>query len=137
MGIKKIFSIISLGLTILLLACASAVKSPSMNISDLKIYSRADWNSLDINAGYATHSISKITLHHGGVEFNGELPTSQYLRNLQFWSRRDRPWPDLPYHFIIDLKGEIWEGRPLQFKGDTNTKYDPAGHALIVLLGNY
>ena len=133
----KIISLILLGFTFLSLDCASVQKNRSMNISGLKIYSRADWNSLDINSGYTIHKISKITLHHGGVEFKGDLPTSKYLRNLQFWSRRDRPWPDLPYHFIIDLQGEIWEGRPLQFKGDTNTEYDPTGHVLIVLLGNY
>lgn len=108
-----------------------------MEISGVKIYSREDWHSLPIHSGYKPHQIRRITLHHGGIIFKGEKPTAHYLRNLQFWSRRERPWPDIPYHFIIDLDGKIWQGRPLQYAGDTNTEYDPTGHALIVLLGNY
>ncbi len=33
--------------------------------------------------------------------------------------------------------GKIYEGRPLNYRGDTMTTYDPTGHALIVLLGNF
>ena len=59
------------------------------------------------------------------------------MRNIQKWSRAEKKWPDIPYHFLIDLQGKIWEGRPLQFKGDTHTEYDPTGHALISVIGNY
>ncbi len=126
-----------ISLSALLLGCAATRDMPSIEIGGVKIYSRENWHSLPIHSGYRAHQIKKITLHHGGVIFNGEKPTSQYLRNLQVWSRRERPWPDIPYHFIIDLAGKIWQGRPLQYAGDTNTEYDPTGHALIVLLGNY
>ena len=59
------------------------------------------------------------------------------MRNIQKWSRIESKWPDIPYHFLIDLQSKIWEGRPIQFKGDTNTEYDPTGHALISVIGNY
>lgn len=124
-------------LMLFLIACAGPKMKPSKQISTIKIFSRSDWRSLPITKGYKKHTIKKITLHHGGVEYKGDRTTDLYLRNLQFWSRRDRPWPDIPYHFIIDLAGNIWEGRPLQFSGDTNTEYDPTGHVLIMLLGNY
>jgi hypothetical protein len=122
---------------LLILGCAGTKMTPSKQISGTKIYARTDWHSLPITTGYKKHTIKKITVHHGGVEHKSDRRTDHYLRSLQFWSRRDRPWPDIPYHFIIDLEGKIWEGRPLQFSGDTNTEYDLTGHALIVLVGNY
>jgi N-acetyl-anhydromuramyl-L-alanine amidase AmpD len=44
---------------------------------------------------------------------------------------------DIPYHYLIDLEGNIYEGRPAWAIGDTATDYDPTGHILITLLGNY
>jgi hypothetical protein len=61
----------------------------------------------------------------------------QYLRNLQTWSRNTRMWADIPYHYLIDLDGKVYEGRDIRYAGDTNTEYDPTGHALIVVLGNF
>lgn len=60
-----------------------------------------------------------------------------YLRNLQTWSRATKHWLDIPYHYIIDLNGKIYEGRKLEYAGDTNTEYDPKGHALIEVVGNF
>jgi len=122
---------------LLLAAGAQAQHSELDRLKGVKIHTRAEWGSLPIHTGYRPHTIRRITLHHGGVVFKGDTPMPEYLRNLQFWSRRERPWPDIPYHFLIDLNGEIWEGRPLQYAGDTNTNYDPTGHALICVLGNY
>ncbi|HSP89186.1 MAG TPA: exo-beta-N-acetylmuramidase NamZ domain-containing protein, partial [Ignavibacteriaceae bacterium] len=36
-----------------------------------------------------------------------------------------------------DLKGNIYETRPINYPGDTNTDYDVRGHALICVMGNY
>jgi len=83
------------------------------------------------------HQISHITLHHGGVDFPRSRDPREYLRSLQRWSRGTRGWVDLPYHVLIDLDGTAYEGRDLALAGDTNTEYDPGGHALVVLLGNY
>jgi len=38
---------------------------------------------------------------------------------------------------LIDLDGTIYEGRDARFAGDTNTTYDPRGHLLISVMGNY
>ncbi len=83
------------------------------------------------------HVPVQITLHHGGVAFLRDKDPQQYLRNLQSWSRGTRMWSDIPYHYLIDLDGRVYEGRDIHIAGDTNTNYDPAGHALIVLLGNF
>ena len=38
---------------------------------------------------------------------------------------------------MIDLEGRVYEARNIDFAGDTNTEYDPSGHALIEVVGNF
>jgi hypothetical protein len=83
--------------------------------------------------------ITSITLHHEGSArplLPGDDPVAQ-LRALQAWSASDRNWWDVPYHFLIDLDGHVYEGRVWLYMGETNTTYDPQGHLLITVIGNY
>nr|WP_168026824.1 exo-beta-N-acetylmuramidase NamZ domain-containing protein [Ignavibacterium album] len=105
--------------------------------NDLKVISRAEWGWQPLNRTLPQHKIDKITIHHGGEFFSEDKDMIQYLRNLQSWSRREKKWIDIPYHFMIDLKGNIYETRPINYPGDTNTDYDVTGHALICVVGNY
>lgn len=104
---------------------------------DREIITAAQWGGTAAADSHKTHEIKFITLHHGGEEYLGDKPTPAYLVNLQNWSRADKKWIDIPYHFLIDLEGKIYAGRDLRYPGDTNTAYDPTGHALICVLGNY
>lgn len=103
----------------------------------LKIILQKDWGGTAEKHKADFHRIEKITLHHGGVEFKEDKDPQEYLRNLQNWSRSEKKWIDIPYHFLIDLNGKVYEGRSLQYPGDTNTNYNPHGHLLICLMGNY
>lgn len=98
---------------------------------------RDAWGSTDSVNADLEHTIEYITIHHGGEIFPDDKNTMEYLKNLQTWSRNSKDWMDVPYHYIVDRHGKIYEGRPLKYRGDTNTTYDPTGHALIVLLGNF
>lgn len=85
------------------------------------------------------HRITHVTLHHTGSA-QPLLPEDdpvEKLRGLQSWGARDRNWWDVPYHFLLDLDGRIYEGRDFRFMGETNTTYDPTGHFLISVIGNY
>lgn len=96
------------------------------------------WGGSAADASQARRQdITHITLHHQGETFPQGKDPVQYLRNLQTWSRNTKHWLDIPYHYIIDLDGKIYEGRKLAFAGDTNTEYDPVGHALIEVVGNF
>ena len=44
---------------------------------------------------------------------------------------------DVAYHFFVDRNGNVYEGRPLSAVGDTFTEYDPTGHLLPCLDGNF
>ena len=83
------------------------------------------------------HVVERLTIHHTGValEENREAPAR--LRAHQLFHQTDRGWPDLAYHFAIDRNGNIYEGRAPEFRGDTATSYDPTGHFLVVLEGNF
>ena len=122
---------------IALCGCAARAAIPISVIED-RIVTVRQWGGTPADELTARkHTVTRITLHHQGVAFPRGSDPVQYLRNLQSWSRKTRNWPDIPYHYVVDLDGNIYQGRDLRFAGDTNTEYDPAGHALIEVLGNY
>jgi hypothetical protein len=85
------------------------------------------------------HRITHVTLHHTGSSepLRPEDDPAEKLRGLQSWGASDRNWWDVPYHYLIDLDGHIYEGRDWRYMGETNTTYDPSGHFLISVIGNY
>ena len=85
------------------------------------------------------HRITHVTLHHTGSAepLHPHDDPAAKLRGLQSWGARERNWWDVPYHFLLDLEGRIYEGRDWRFMGETNTAYDPGGHFLISVIGNY
>lgn len=85
------------------------------------------------------HRITHVTLHHTGDSrplAREDDPVTR-LRGLQSWGATDRNWWDVPYHYLLDLDGRIFEGRDWRYMGETNTTYDPGGHFLISIIGNY
>ncbi|MGV3616970.1 MAG: peptidoglycan recognition family protein [Fimbriimonas sp.] len=123
----------------LVLLAATLVQAPAM-------LSRADWGAGPVILNPQRHEIRYVTIHHTGVAQKPDVPFRTKLRNLQKWCQReDRtsfahvkpPWPDIPYHYYIAWDGQIAECREAKFVGDTNTTYDPTGHLLIVVEGNF
>lgn len=106
-------------------------------VSKPDIISVKEWGGKEPTGSIKEHEIEYITIHHAGVEMPEDADPVQKLIGLQNFSQNDKNWIDIPYHFSIDLDGKIYENRPLKYPGDTNTEYDPTGHALIQVLGNY
>ena len=125
--------ILSLVLGLVIYGCTSQ----SNQMEELNVISSSEWGGSSKPHNSMEHTIKYITIHHGGVIFKGDSSTVSYLKNLQNWSRDVKKWIDIPYHFMMDLKGDIYQARPVQYPGDTNTDYDPTGHLLICILGNY
>jgi hypothetical protein len=92
------------------------------------IIAREDWGAEPPTPGLKSHRPVSIVVHHTGVAQNTHRSFPEKLRNLQAYSQRELRWPDLPYHYYIDLRGSIAEGRDVRFTGDTNTNYDTRGH---------
>lgn len=111
-----------------------------------KIISREDWGANKPVGDGKKHEIVFITIHHTATAQKPEGLIGTKMRNLQAFSQREdkldsgkvKPaWFDIPYHYYIAADGQIAEGRAIKYAGDTNTEYDPAGHALVVLEGSF
>jgi hypothetical protein len=92
------------------------------------------------------HRIERITIHHTATRQSMERSLADKLRGLQAFSQRDdslgdgrkKPaWADIPYHYYIAVDGTVGEARSWRYVGDSNTPYDPTGHLLIVVEGNF
>lgn len=127
-------------LVIALLLAEGCASSKQFSLTDVErsIITVSDWGGTPAADSLARkHSIVYITLHHAGVPFPKGKDIIQYMRNLQNWSRSEKKWIDLPYHYVVGLDGTVYEGRDIRYAGDTNTEYDPSGHALIEVVGNF
>ena len=139
-NLKVLIVVLCVSSAVLACACTNAqheLDSSPVHVTEFKLVERETWGWQDNATSLPEHRIEKITIHHGGEKFPDDRDPLQYLRALQSWSRSDKGWIDIPYHFVIDLEGTVYEARPLQYPGDTNTSYDPTGHVLIQVVGDY
>ncbi|MCB0852951.1 MAG: N-acetylmuramoyl-L-alanine amidase [Bacteroidetes bacterium] len=112
----------------------------------LKIITRESWGATPPISEMKTHELKRITIHHSAVKHRLDYDPAEKIKGLQRFSQSESQldsgkkkeiWADIPYHFVIYANGEIVEGRSLEYVGDTNTEYDPSGHLLINLDGNF
>lgn len=103
-----------------------------------RIITKTEWGGGESTAPMRSHFPVSLTVHHQGSPkpLTPDQDPKRGLRNLQQYGWNDRNWPDLPYHYLLDLDGNIYEGRDSMKVGDTNTAYNPAGKLLITLMGN-
>jgi len=104
---------------------------------EMKINPRSLWNAAEPKP-FENHIPERITIHHEGTRFEKGGDAPKHIKNVQTWGMgKDRNWADIPYHFLIDPDGNIFEGRNVFTTGETATEYDPTGHLLITLMGNF
>jgi hypothetical protein len=105
--------------------------------SGLRMVTVQEWGGTAAPSGSSSHRITHVTVHHQGEIWPEDKEVGPYLRALQRWSREARGWSDIPYHYIVAPDGTVYRARPESRPGDTNTEYDPRGHVLVMLLGNF
>ncbi|GAB3823826.1 hypothetical protein GCM10028895_31280 [Pontibacter rugosus] len=107
---------------------------------------REEWGAKAPVLPMREHQLTRITIHHTGTNQNPGRSLTEKMRTLQNFSQKDSPlasgkmkkaWADIPYHLYIGVNGEVAQGRELKYVGDSNTPYDPAGHLLVVVEGNF
>lgn len=127
-------------------SCASGPRASQPAEPAPPMLTRAEWGSRPPVLPMRAHAPRRITIHHTGVRSDTTRALVAKLQGLQQWSQRDdslaggrrKPaWPDIPYHYYIDIRGQIAEARDVNYVGDTNTEYDPSGHILVVVEGNF
>lgn len=102
----------------------------------LILLEKAAWGAQPEGAGFVGHSVTRITVHHTAVVLGSNSSAPARIRQHQNY-HQSQGWPDIAYHVMIDKAGNLYEGRPLEFRGDTFTSYDPSGHFLPCLEGDY
>jgi len=104
---------------------------------EISILPRSIWNAADPKP-FKQHIPEKITIHHEGTLITKNDDAPAHIKNVQTWGMgKDRNWIDIPYHYLIDPNGNIYEGRNVFTVGETATEYDPSGHLLITCMGNF
>lgn len=125
---------------------ACVARTPPLMPAGVTFLTRADWGARPPVRSMRPHTPVRLTIHHTGVGQNPQRTLAEKLRGLQQFSQRDdsladgrrKPaWADVPYHYYVAVDGIVGEARDWRYAGDSNTPYDPAGHLLIVVEGNF
>ncbi|MEX1004227.1 MAG: peptidoglycan recognition family protein [Acidimicrobiia bacterium] len=96
------------------------------------VISKAGWGARGTGE-FGTHELVRLTYHHTASDPAG---APDRIRGYQRY-HQDQGWPDVAYHYLIDQAGLVYEGRPVDAPGDTFTEYDPTGHFLPCLDGDF
>ena len=119
--------------------CSTFAQAPDKpRVEKPAIVSASEWGSKPKPIGDERKHMPKyLTIHHAGVVWKpGDDPAAK-VRGLQGYGQREKNWPDLPYHFLIAPDGRIFEGRPVEYEPESNTKYELKGNVGVELFGNF
>ena len=84
------------------------------NIEKPVVISRDEWNANPPKNNYSYHPyLNRLTLHHaaGWQAWSIEEGKAQ-VKAIQEFHQNGRGWNDIGYHFLVDLAGNIYQGRP-------------------------
>lgn len=98
---------------------------------------RDSWGARAATAAFNEHTIERMTVHHTARLLRRNSDAPRAIRGHQDFHQIDRGWPDIAYHFMVDLEGNVYECRPTDAVGDTGTNYDPTGHFLVCCEGDF
>jgi len=128
-----------------IVACHNPPGAPPMP-QGTRFVPRAAWGAHAPVLPMSEHVPKRLTIHHTATIQNPARTIEQKMAGLQAFSQRDdslasgkkKPaWADVPYHYYVAVDGAVAEGREWRYAGDTNTGYNPAGHLLVVVEGNF
>lgn len=114
----------------------AATPTTTLPAATVSAICREAWGAQPPTGEFAEHTIERITVHHTAAVIEDNRLAPAITRQHQA-DHQGLGWPDLAYHFVIDRNGHIYQGRPDTAVGDTRTNYDPTGHLLIALKGNF
>jgi hypothetical protein len=97
---------------------------------------RSAWGAKPPTGPLPTHTLRRLTVHHSAQRAPDVAGAPGRIRGFQAY-HQSKGFPDIAYHFVIDRAGNVYEGRDPLAPGSTFTNYDPAGHFLALLDGNY
>lgn len=115
-----------------------AVPQKKGDIEKPRVISREEWGASPPKYEYTNHPyFDKLTLHHAAGWAAHTLEKGKTrVRSIQEFHQDGRGWNDIGYHFVVDMGGHIYQGRPETVigahVGGANT-----GNVGVCLLGCY
>lgn len=103
----------------------------------LPLVCRDAWGARAAAAPAPPHTIRMLTVHHSARAATDRTQGPAHLRGYQAFHMDDRGWSDIAYHVAVDRAGVVYQLRDWGTVGDTATSYDPSGHFLLLLDGNF
>lgn len=98
---------------------------------------RDGWGAQPARPGGVPHTPARMTIHHTATALGDNSNIFERLRQHQRYHQDQLGWIDIAYHLGVDRHGNIYQMRDPQIKGDTATNYEPAGHFLVVVEGDF
>lgn len=98
---------------------------------------RSAWGAAPIRGQGREQTPDQLTLHHSAVNFDDNRTITARLRQHQRYHQDDHGWIDIAYHVAVDREGNLFALRPFHLVGNTATDYDPTGHFLVLVEGNF
>jgi hypothetical protein len=111
------------------------------------IHSRTEWRAESANRIPLDEVKTRIVVHHTAnlvADAVKAIKTNKaswkaavdHVRKAQDLHKRVRGWNDVSYHYMIDWKGRIFQGRPVDRLG-AHTEGNNTGSIGVVLLGDF
>jgi hypothetical protein len=101
-----------------------------------QVICRDAWGARPARDGMIAHTVARLTLHHTAARLDSNADAPARARSHQAFHQSEG-FADLAYHFLVDALGNILEGRPVGYAGETFTGYDPVGHLLVCCEGDF
>ena len=91
-----------------------AIKPNRMGVEKPTVISREEWGARPPESGYSNHPyFRKLTLHHAAGWAAKSLDEGKAaVKSIQEFHQDGRGWSDIGYHFLVDMAGNIYQGRP-------------------------
>tara|TARA_B100000945_G_scaffold77847_1_gene60104 strand:- start:1312 stop:2628 length:1317 start_codon:yes stop_codon:yes gene_type:complete len=108
------------------------------NIQKPTVISRSSWDADPPKSNYNYHPyFDKLTLHHaaGWQAWTIEEGKKQ-VKAIQEFHQAGRGWNDIGYHFVVDMGGNIYQGRPETVIG-AHVNGANTGNIGVCILGCY
>lgn len=90
-------------------------KSPPNQYPKPSVYSRSQWGADPPNCTYSYCNTTHLAFHHtaGASEYNSTSwqQSATNVKNIQNYHIYTRGWCDIGYNYLIDVMGNIFEGR--------------------------
>jgi hypothetical protein len=83
----------------------------------IKVFTRKDWGAKPPKAAYTPLGpLRSVVIHHGGPVGGPRWTFAKAAQTCRDWQAfhqgPQRGWNDIGYHYLVDARGRLYEGRP-------------------------